>query len=64
MVEMSELAGVEGGGETSRTGHWSEASPGILEMLGLESMLARNPGSLAAGWLQRARGGWADDGCV
>ncbi|UKZ56166.1 hypothetical protein TrVGV298_009995 [Trichoderma virens] len=55
VVEMSELAGVGRGGEPSMDVHWPEASPGILEMLGLESMLARNPGSLALSWLQSTR---------
>jgi hypothetical protein len=60
---MSELAGIEGGGETSMADHWFEARLSSLGMLDLESKLPRNPGNLALNWLQSTRRmRWADDG--
>lgn len=60
-VEASEIAGVEGGGETRTAGHWLEARPCSLGMLDLESKLPRNPGNYALEWAQSTRRTrWAD----
>ncbi|TFA98681.1 hypothetical protein CCMA1212_009500, partial [Trichoderma ghanense] len=56
-----ELAGVEGGGETSAAGHWLEASPGALGDAGSRVNAAPRSWKLrvALAWGRRR---WADDG--
>lgn len=63
-AEMSELAGVEGGGESSTAGHWPEASPGAFGGCWVSSQCCPEILENCASTWPGARGRWADDdGC-